>query len=473
MGRTGSQRPTFSQIPDYDHTDGPDAVALLREIIEHPLEWQRSVLDVLLARDGDHYAATSVGCSVPRQNGKSWSLRGRAIYGAAVIGERVLYTAHHNKTADEMFRAISHACDYGPEEFKKHVTRIRRANGQQRIDFDSGGYIVFTTRTDSAGIGLSFDVIIYDEAQQLTETQQEATLPTLNTSPDPQMIFFGTPPRPTDNGTVFKDMHDTVHAGTNDSVAWVEWAVEEIGDVRDVDRWYACNPSLGILIQEKTFHGVVGSMSPDAFAREILGWWSKDGSYAHAVDAVAWGGCQIDEAPQCGVVSYGVKFKPDGTVAAVAGCVVEEGYDPHVELIAVRDVTHGMGWLVDFLSKRHESAACFMADGRGSAETVAKRVVDAGAPRAYARVAKTSDVVQASATFADMVVSHGLTHVEDPLLDASVMRASRRPIGRDGAWGFGEAPGCDPTAAEAAALAVFAAVTTKRDPTYEQEVAFF
>jgi len=66
--------------------------------------------------------------------------------------------------------------------------------------------------------------------------------------------------------------------------------------------------------------------------------------------------------------------------------------------------------------------------------------------------------------FANAVRERAVTHYGQPALDASATRTRKRRIGNSGGWGFQSTDEADATLIEAAALARWAAVTTKRDP---------
>lgn len=475
MQRQGRQTPTFECAPEYAYTDGDDAAALLESFGTTLDPWQKHVIDLWLARNADDkYAADSCGLSVPRQNGKTHLVRARCLYGAAVCGEKILFTSQELKTSRETFNVMTKLFKNYTDhpEMCELVDKIRSTNGQEAIMLKNGGCIEFGSRTHSASRGHSYDVVIYDEAQLLTDEQQDALLFTLAAAPsgNRQFIYLGTPPPPVSAGTVFARVRLAAHEGTDPTLAWCEWAVDEIGDVEDVNRWYETNPSLGTRLSEKQTHKELIASSPDGFARERLGWWSDNGAYERVIDKVAWSRCATENPPMDGAVAYGIKFSPDGTEAAIAAAIMDGDDPPHVELVNVGDVTHGMGWIVDFLAQRTDRARCFLADGRGTADTLVQRVMAAGAPSKYCRSARTSDVIKAAASMRDLVRSHSLTHYNNEQLNQSVIGASRRDIGHDGGFGFGEAPGVDPTPAEAASMALLALSTSKRDPQKEQEV---
>jgi len=99
----------------------------------------------------------------------------------------------------------------------------------------------------------TLDVLVCDEAQELTDEQQEALLPTISSAPtgNPQFLLTGTPPAPESGADVFRR---TRTAAIEDSsagrLAWHEWSVDdEYGaekfDADDQRVWAATNPALG------------------------------------------------------------------------------------------------------------------------------------------------------------------------------------------------------------------------------------
>jgi hypothetical protein len=237
-----------------------------------PLPWQPHLLDAMLARDSrDKYLLRSIGISIPRQNGKSWDVRARCFYGA-LNGEKILYTCQHGDTSDQMFQELSRPFEDEDEpELNDLLLAVRKTNGQQAIKLKNGGLIRFTTRTDSLARGKTYDVLIYDEAQELTAKQQAASLPAISAGSkhNPQTIYLGTPPGPDNVGTVFRDLHEDVHSGRSE-MGWIEWGATEIGDVHDEARWFEYNPSLGTVLDIEAVRGESEQMQPDVFARERL-----------------------------------------------------------------------------------------------------------------------------------------------------------------------------------------------------------
>ena len=87
-------------------------------------------------------------------------------------------------------------------------------------------------------------------------------------------------------------------------------------------------------------------------------------------------------------------------------------------------------------------------------------------PRQALAVPGARGVVDASSMFEQALRDGSVTHWDSPggeqaALDASALAAVRRPVGGDGGWAYG-GEGSAPV--EAAALALWAAKTTTRDP---------
>ena len=101
--KMGSQEPTVRIAPKYKKTE-LRAVKLLAAggLLLDP--WQSDILDDWMAlNSADKWVCKTCGGSVPRQNGKTGLVEGRAISGMMLRGERVIYTSHLQKTSTETF----------------------------------------------------------------------------------------------------------------------------------------------------------------------------------------------------------------------------------------------------------------------------------------------------------------------------------------------------------------------------------
>ena len=467
------QTPTFEQVPSYEYTDGPEAARLAARYFGEPLPWQQHVLDVLCARDGrDKYVAKTFCLSAPRQNGKSWDIRARCLYGALADGEKILYTCQHGDTADEMFRALSAPFeDEDNAELHELLEAVRKTNGQQAIWLRNGGMIRFTTRTDSLARGKTYDVLIYDEAQELTRGQRNASKPSISAGPlhNPQTIYLATPPEPEARGDIFGKLHDDVHEGKRPNVAWMEWAVTQLPESNyDRAAWYETNPSLGTVLDLAAVEGEADDMDAPDFAHERLGMFSPKGTATarYLVDQADWDACEIadEDAPDDGKLAFGVKFTTDGRAAAICACLAQQDGTAYVELVDVVDTSRGVNGLAGWLAQRKGEYSAVLIDGIKKADVLRVKLADLKVPRRAVPPCSTADVIGAASMLVDAIQAGELSHIEDEALGGSVCGSVERAIGTKGGFGFGDGPLSQSVQAESAALALYAARTSKRNP---------
>ena len=441
--------------------------------------WQRLVIDSWWGRDEDgYYASMTCGLTAPRQNGKNGVLEAREVPGMIFLGERFLHTAHEVKTARKHFKRMLHYFDNKklfPELFKE-VEDIRLANGQEAILLKNGGSFELSARSKGAGRGFSdIDIVVFDEAQFLTDSQLEATLFAMSATEgeDPQMLLTGTAPGPDVHGEVFPRIRTQAIKGETDDTSWHEWSVSEVGDIHDRKRWYAVNPSLGLRIKERTIANESRKASEDGFARERLNWWrDEDDGTAALIKPKAWSSLAVedDEVPSDGTKVYAVKFSPDGATASLVVALRSDD-KVHLELLEHWSMSEGTSWLVDWLVERKSEAAQIVIEGKSYSQTIIDRLRAERVSKRVLQKPSTDDVKSASAMLLDAVLEKSITHSRQDLLDAAALNVQKRLIGRDGGFGFNPVdPAVDITAFEAASLAYRSVMTTKRRPGRKQEV---
>ena len=468
---TGSQEPRLRVEPVRASTEGGLA-AMLMDAYAQPLDpWQRLVVDCWLGVDErGANAAVSAGLSGPRQNGKNVCLEARELYGMAVRGERILHTAHQVRTSKKSFRRLAQIfTDRRHPELMDLVRQIRYTNGEESIELENGGSIEYSARSRQAARGFDgISLVVYDEAQELTDDQMEAIMATLSASAtgQRQIIYTGTPPYPGCPGEVFRRrrMVCLTQPGAHD--AWHEWSVaaDSVGEIQiaDTSLWYAANPAMGIRLTEDFTAEELRTLTADGFARERLGWWSPvlAAEESTAIDAAAWDACRSSAPKPEGKTAYGVKFTADGSEVCLAGAVVPETGPARVTLLERRPTAAGTRWLAEWLCERYDRASCVVVDGRNGADVLCDRIADTWKIKGSVVRPTARAVVAAAGTLCDAVNEKTVTwfHLQDALRDSAVS-STKRPIA--GGWGFG---GDDSAPIEAAALALWGAKTSKRDP---------
>lgn len=452
-------------MPPFERSEWRDCHAVNAAGGLEMMEWQDGIMEGWLGtnRLGRWSAQTCAGC-VPRQNGKTLGLvEARINYGMLMLGEEVIYTSHLQKTSTETFEGI--AAFFDTKALRKHVKDVKSALGREEVRLKNGARIKFLARTRNGGRGQHGDLLVFDEALELDADQQASFLPAISATRNPQAVYVSTPPTAASKGEVFRNIRERALSGESERTAWFEWGVDEVGDVADKARWYETNPSLGVLIQEDAVEGECEQMDADTFARERLGWWSPVAqAEPPAIDPKDWAALATDDPPrEGGRVAYAFKFAPDGSTVALAACRRPDEGLPHVEAVDCRSLAHGAGWCADFAEERKATAACFVVDGGGSARALHDELLRRKVPKGAVVEPAARDVAAACSMLVAGVADGTFTHFGQPGLDECMANVRKRLIGSTG-FGFEGIGGADPTMAEAVALALWGAMTAKRDP---------
>lgn len=473
----GSQEPRIKVEPDRVSTDGTDAALLMQEYGNKLDEWQQDVVECWLGKDeAGKYNVTSAGLTLPRQNGKNVCLEAREFFGLVVNGEKILHTAHQVKTAKKSFRRLAAMfTDKRHPEITDEVKTIRYTNGEECIELNNGGVIEFSARSRQAARGFDgISLVVYDEAQELTDDQVEAIMATLSASATGtrQIIYTGTPPYPRCPGDVFRRRRKVCIDDPGKHDSWHEWSVqaEKVDDIKidDVSLWYMTNPALGIRLSEDFTMEEYRSMSKDGFARERLGWWSPvfEQTEEFAIDSKKWELCKSDLPKPEGKTAYGVKFSADGAIVALCGAVIDEEGKIRISLIDMKNTGQGMQWLADWLNERYTKACCVVIDGRNGVDVLIDKICDTWKAKKSVIKPRLNEVVAGVGLLVDAVNEGNLTwYSKQEILNDSAITSVKRSIGS--AWGFG---GENSTPIEACALALWGVKTSKRNPNKQMRI---
>lgn len=240
-------KPRVRRAPRSVSNDVDDAVFLSSRYGLSPDDWQEDILETWLGRKSNgRWSAATCGLAVPRQNGKNALIEIRELFGMVGRGEKILHTAHEIKTARKAFRRLQFffgtqrndpAAKY--PELNALVEDVRNVNGQEAIYLKNGGSVEVVARSKNSGRGFTVDILVMDEAQEMSEEDLEALMPTTSAAPkgDPQWIFTGTPPGPTANGEIFTRVRSEALAGRSKRLAWHEWSPPPAAEIDDRGVW--------------------------------------------------------------------------------------------------------------------------------------------------------------------------------------------------------------------------------------------
>ena len=473
---TGNQIPTSIVVPEWETNEVLDCLDLLGEAGVEFMDWQALLMEGWLGvgRDGTWSTKTGVN-STPRQNGKTFDIKGRSawellIYGGIhPYGGNVIYTSQLQKTSTEMFEECANLFD--SQKLRKFLkpNGIRTALGREEIRLKNGGRMKFLARTRNGGDGQHGSLLIFDEAQALDQQAQESFLPAISackTQRGAQTIYNGTPPKEGDYGLIFEKLRNDALDGKTKHTAYTEWSAGyggRVPDTSDRELWVRTNPSYNILIAESTVENEFETMAPETFAHQRLGWWTGQRAAQTLLGEEEWTALEADAPDTWDKLAYGVKISNDGAIAALS-VAITFGERAHVEFIRQEPLAGGIGWLVDWLMepRRLEQMAMVAIDGKSGADDLARRLVARGMSRNAVTVSTAEFAANSSAMLVNGVADGIVTHHPDITLDSSALKSLRRKIGVSGAFGFG---GEHPEPIESAALALYAVRTTKRDPT--------
>jgi hypothetical protein len=279
-------------------------------------------------------------------------------------------------------------------------------------------------------------------------------------------VYVGTPPDPTAVGTVFDGIRRKAKKSTK--TAWFEFSVEDVGDVKDKERWAATNPALGRRILISTIEGEAEQMDKKTFARERLGWWMPpaQAKVDYALDKKAWAACASDELKPEGKTAYGVKFSADGSEVVLCGAVCPENGPARISLIERKPTAQGTRWLADWLNERYQKAACVVIDGRNGVDVLVDRICDTWKMKGSVIRPSAKDMVASVSLLVNEINEQTVTWYRlQEALDISATTSTKRSIG--GGWGFG---GEDSAPIEACSLALWGARNSKRDPSRKMRI---
>lgn len=443
--RRGRQTPTKSAILPYQQTQGPEAVDLYQASGKEAQEWQRVMLyDLLAVRDDGLWTHTKFGYSIPRRNGKNEVISARELYGI-IHGEKMLHTAHRvttSSSAAARLAALLNDSGYTEvqrvrkgEVYQKHYY-FTKQQGLEKIVILSpgGGSCSFRTRTAKGGLGEGFDTLIIDEAQEYTTEQESSLKYVVSDSKNPQTIMCGTPPTAVSTGDVFVLVRDTALYGSADDAGWAEWSVDELSNVRDIDLWYECNPSLGYILTERSIRNEIGPDEID-FNIQRLGVWLKQNQKS-AISETEWKEMQLQSLPKLkGKMHIGIKYGQDGTNVAMSIALKTDDGKIFVESIDCRPKRAGDDWILKFLSEAEKNIETVVIDGQQGQKTLAEEIQKEKL-KIKPTLPTTAEVIQAYSIFENKIEAQELAHMGQPSLMQIVSNCDKRPIGQNGGFGY-------------------------------------
>lgn len=428
-------RPSILHLPPgvVSHDAAEASIALAEAAGLRADASQREVVRAWMGeRANGSWAAFECAHAMPRQNGKGGELEIRQLGGLFVIEEELqLHTAHEFKTANEHFLRMA-ALVEGCADLRRKVQRIRYANGEQGIELRNGCRLKFLARSGGAGRGFAgASTVYYDEAMFLLAAMVGASLPTMSTYWNPQVIYTGSA-----GLAASSQMHALrarARSGDGGRLAYVEHGAEfdrdgvqrdrATVDVMDRALWREANPAIEAgRIGEEFVEAEARAMPRDEFLRERLGFWDPEpvNHRERLISEPDWLANVTDD--EAGIpVAFGLDVTPDRSSA----CIAAASADGHIGVVEFRPGL-GLGWVRDRVAELRESVpgASWTVDGRGAANGLIDE----------AEVLGAREMAQACGSLFDAVHEYRVRYRRQGPLEDAVACAVRRPLGD--AWAF-------------------------------------
>lgn len=454
-GVIGHQRPRLFSSPPGDEEAGQLAADLYELAAGHPLDdWQVFSLKTACRELADGmFASETIGLVVSRQNGKTEILIARMLAGVFLFGEKqIVYSAHLFATSVKTYRKLKNLIRRSPE-LHAQVLKYNDSHGQEGIEFKNGALISFVARTKGAARGDTVDLLVLDEAFDITEAEMSAMAPTQLAVPNSQRWFASSAPNAEEhpNARVFAGIREQGLAaiaaagiGTSPStgITWLEWSCPEGADPTSVESMATSNPALGTArLTVKSVRGLQATMTPKSFAVEILaiGDWPKPEIVERIIERPAWLELVNRQPEHTSVRALGIDMTPDQKWCSVSAASLTTTAAAHVEVGYHGRPGPQVVDLIVALVARWDPVAVVL-DPSGPVSAIVPELVAAGIEP---ETTSMQQMAQACGGFVNAASNRLLSHTGDPLLDDALAGARKRMLTGGESWALkrvGSAP---------------------------------
>lgn len=366
MTRVGAQTPRLQYLPDNAVTDAGREIAALGAVIGVNLRpWQVHIAKAVTARREDgKFSCFEFGLEVPRQNGKTAAIELVMLYHLFLVKDsrKIIYSAHEFKTAEMTFQRIVGLILNSPlKALLAEHGGIRYGNDDKSIKTADGSTLRFMARSSGAGRGFSGDLIVLDEAYNLSASMISAIMPTLTTAKNPQIIYLSSAGFL--NSEFLNGLRDRALGDDPGNMGWMEWSAPKNADPDDLENVYMANPMLGdlfdleyVLNEQRTFRsdperGEIAWLRERLGVRESLGGqWVIDPDHWRSLA----GPRPYDSPEQFPSIALAVDVPPSRDSASIGMAAFAPDGRIFVDLVDHRD---GTSWVPQAIKDLRERAS--------------------------------------------------------------------------------------------------------------------
>lgn len=448
----GRQEPEHLLVDVGDQSEAEKAITLATRVRKAQLPWQEATLRGVLTLEPDglftHPTSVIIAC---RQNGKTLSAAElRIVFGAFARGETVVYSAQRWITAKAIYLRIKQLVNSRPS-LKRRAFGWVCSQGVARFtvrqDDGSENVVMFITRSGDFRGPDKIDLVIYDEAYNLTDSEMSAISPTQLAAPNPQTVYLSSAVNQEihANGQVLALIRDralkAIRAGaTRTGLYYAEYAAPAPADDlpdgqrrrlrEDPATWRLANPSYGVIQTEAKVRKLLIELSAKSFEVEVLGWgdWPPVGENALKVFTEGSWAARCDESPEL-FNQYprvlGVDRSPVTKAWAIGGAQHLRGGGAHVEIgwSGMGSPTSVAERLVDIITDADPDA--LVIDARSPAAVLKPYLVEAGIEPV---ITNTTQLALYCAGFYEAFDAEQISHSGQQILTDSVTTAVKREL---------------------------------------------
>lgn len=451
---TGRQEPHHLSMFTGNTSLGEKVIELKRRLGAPSMPWQRDAQLAICSRNesgGWTHPTCCLLCT--RQNGKSEILIDRCLYGLFKLGEAIVYTAQRWKTARDAWRRMM-SLIRSKSWLSKHVVKSTCSAGEGIIELASGATINFGVRSNDAFRGITdVDLLIFDEAYNLTEGEVSAMSFIQMAADNPQRIYA--------SSAVNQDQHPNGHVlaavrarglAGEPRLYFAEWmapgecdidccemcALAGVMDREDPATWAYANPSYGVIQTAEKILDIKANLSTEAgrkaFDVEALGrgdWPVEDAELQPVINPEVWGAMRQANPPVHGSIALAVDMTADQRWVTIAAATWTE--DDRVRLeIGYHQAPSGtvVAKLLQLINRW--DPCVLVINGTSPAKSLVPELANAGIEP---ELTSSSQMTEACAGFYTAAVNHGLSHADDPRLNDALAGAEKKEFS-GGAWGW-------------------------------------
>lgn len=345
----------------------------------HILPFQVRFLNEAFQRKKDGtWKYKRVAMNAPRQNGKTKILSAIIMYYLFVLGLNVLVTAHEQAAANKILEDVWNSIDSNDElrgEVKSHATTM----GREQLILKNGAFAKFRSRKNAgAGMGGTFDLVIFDEAQELKSDYEAMIIKTLKTRKMQLIVYTGTPFLQTSIGDTFNVFMNS--AADDDMVYALRYGIDDdTVDIEDESLWALTNPLYPDIIPRESFltdMAVAKQGGPNGIMDmriQDLGLWWAD-SIPPVIAADVWESAYANIPHDRGTLVYALSFDPVNSMLALSVAAMSEeatiGTDHYDkwkyiigEIVDERSTTEPWDWIADELKSKPRGTVLILDAG--------------------------------------------------------------------------------------------------------------